>query len=86
MNDPMLWFATAAIVVTVFALLRLGAENEELRNEVIELRERLKEATRGKREGQMSSFDPSVPSVFNAGPDAGATTASNPAGQNEEPS
>ncbi len=44
MNDPMLWVATAAIVLTVYALLRLRAENEELRDELDVLRRRLRDA------------------------------------------
>ena len=34
MGDPLIWVLTVAVFVTVFALLRLRAENEALRDEL----------------------------------------------------
>ena len=33
-HDPLVWLATAAVFLATFALLRLGAENQTLRDEL----------------------------------------------------
>ncbi|BCA63112.1 hypothetical protein HMP09_2346 [Sphingomonas sp. HMP9] len=38
MGDPLIWVLTVAVFVTVFALLRLRAENEALRDELENVR------------------------------------------------
>ena len=50
MNDPMIWFATGAVVLTIFALLRLRSENSELRDDIHELKARLLAEERARSE------------------------------------
>lgn len=45
-DDPLLWLATAAVFLATFALLRLRAENEALRDELETREERDRAAGR----------------------------------------
>lgn len=55
MGDPLIWVLTVAVFVTVFALLRLRAENEALRDELENVRA---DSDRGEGESSHEPMDP----------------------------